>query len=128
MISATMAYAILCVLFFALSQFVAASSPSFERKCLDLQPEQFIIGARRNILQYIPAGTVLTFPDNDATCNRGTQAVSVNICRIALSVQTSEQSSIIVEAWLPEHWTGRFLATGNGGIDGCRCTNDSVRG
>lgn len=24
-----------------------------------------------------------------------------------------------MEAWLPETWTGRFLSTGNGGVDGC---------
>ena len=34
-------------------------------------------------------------------------------------VATSSRSGISMEAWLPEQWTGRFLSTGNGGLDGC---------
>ena len=73
----------------------------------------------RNVLEYVAANTTLTFPDNAASCNRGKQAVAANLCRIALTIQTTGESSIIFEAWLPETWSGRFLATGNGGIDGC---------
>jgi feruloyl esterase len=106
--------------FCALFHVVAAiASLTFEQRCLAFQPEFLITDATRNILEYVPAGTKLSFPDNDATCNRGSQAVSANLCRIALSVKTSNDSSIAFEAWLPENWTGRFLATGNGGIDGC---------
>jgi hypothetical protein len=45
--------------------------------------------------------------------------VFADLCRIALSIPTSNRSSITFEAWLPRNWTGRFLGTGNGGIDGC---------
>jgi feruloyl esterase len=34
-------------------------------------------------------------------------------------VATSDASGITLEAWFPSNWTGRFLATGNGGIGGC---------
>lgn len=103
----------------ALAQ-VGSASKSFEEKCLSFKPENFVKGATRNVLQYVPAGTTLNFPDNDATCNRGSQAVSKDLCRVALEIKTSKQSSIAFEAWLPEDWSGRFLATGNGGIDGCK--------
>jgi feruloyl esterase len=97
----------------------AVASSTLEQRCLAFQPELIVNSATRNILEYVTAGTKIPFPDNDATCNRATQAVSENICRIALSIKTSNDSSIAFEAWLPDNWTGRFLATGNGGIDGC---------
>ncbi|KAF1840637.1 tannase and feruloyl esterase [Cucurbitaria berberidis CBS 394.84] len=97
----------------------AAAATSFESKCLSFRPEKYIDGATRNVRQFVTAGTTLTFPDNDATCNRASQAVSSDMCRIALSIRTSRTSSIAFEAWFPENWSGRFLATGNGGIDGC---------
>lgn len=36
-----------------------------------------------------------------------------------MNVTTSSSSSIILEAWLPSQWNGRFLSTGNGGLNGC---------
>ncbi|XPS75221.1 Feruloyl esterase [Ascochyta lentis] len=103
---------------FLLSTPVLGSS-AFEKKCLAFRPEKFVPGATRNVLEYVTAGTTLRFPDNVAACNRGSQAVAANVCRIALSIKTSGRSNIAFEAWLPEDWSGRFLATGNGGIDGC---------
>lgn len=104
--------------FLLLSALVTASS-SFEEKCLAFRPEEIIPGSTRNVLEYVAANTTLTFPDNAASCNRGKQAVAANLCRMALSIQTTRVSNITFEAWLPEMWSGRFLATGNGGIDGC---------
>lgn len=34
-------------------------------------------------------------------------------------VNTSDSSSMTLEAWLPSNWTGRFLSGGNGGLSGC---------
>ncbi|KAI4960814.1 hypothetical protein J4E86_002439 [Alternaria arbusti] len=109
---------ILLISHFALTGFAAASS-AFEEKCLAFEPERYIRGATRNVLQHVPAGTNLTFPDNDATCGRASQVVSVDLCRMALEIKTTRTSKISFEAWFPEDWSGRFLATGNGGIDGC---------
>ena len=92
---------------------------SFQSKCLAFTPEAYIYNSTRTVLSYIAAGTNLTFPDNDPTCARPSQVVAVNICRVALSIPTSNRSSITFELWLPENWSDRFLATGNGGIDGC---------
>src|SRR5436190_19448868 len=37
-------------------------------------------------------------------------------CRVTVTKQTSPESKVAVEVWLPkEHWNGRFLGTGNGG-------------
>jgi feruloyl esterase len=111
--------AILVSLSLSLLSAPVTGSSTFEEKCLSFEPEKYVPGATRNVLQYVAAGTTLSFPDNVASCSRETQAVAANICRLALSIKTSTKSNITFEAWLPEDWSGRFLATGNGGIDGC---------
>lgn len=98
---------------------LANSGPTFRDKCLTLKPDHYVGNSTLNVLEYITAGTNLTLGDNAVTCNRASQTVSVDICRIALAISTSETSQITFEAWFPEDWSGRFLATGNGGIDGC---------
>ena len=74
-----------------------------------------------NFAHYVPAGTNLTLEqdDNLATCDRPSQVVPVDLCRVAMLVRTSNISNITLEAWLPTNWTGRFLSTGNGGVSGC---------
>ena len=93
---------------------------SFRDRCLSFAPVSYIFNSSLTVLTYVPAGTNLTFPDNDPTCNRSSQVVAVDICRIGLSIPTSSRSSISFELWLPEAWSGRYLTTGNGGIDGCK--------
>lgn len=75
-----------------------------------------------NLAQFVPAGTNLTLPQQGtgaASCGNTAQLVSVDLCRIAANVATSNRSEITLEAWLPSNWTGRFLSTGNGGLAGC---------
>ncbi|OAQ68076.1 feruloyl esterase B precursor [Pochonia chlamydosporia 170] len=92
----------------------------FKNRCLSLEPEKLVDNSQRMRLEYVTNGTTLEFPDNDASCNRATQLVSTNLCRIALYIATSERSGITFELWLPEAWTeARYIATGNGGVDGC---------
>lgn len=93
----------------------------FRERCLSFMPEAYVENSTRQVLEYVPAETNLTFPYNDPTCNRPNQVVSADLCRVALSIPTSKRSSITFELWLPAIWSGRFLATGNGGIDGCAC-------
>ncbi|KAK1621742.1 Tannase/feruloyl esterase [Colletotrichum phormii] len=69
--------------------------------------------------EYLTSGTELDITEADATCGIFTQSVSVNLCRITAQVPTSNRSGFWFEAWLPEDWSGRFLATGNGGLGGC---------
>ncbi|CZT20544.1 related to feruloyl esterase B precursor [Ramularia collo-cygni] len=92
---------------------------SFRSRCLSFAPETHIQHSRRTILEYVTAGTNLTLDDNDSSCKRPSQVVATDICRVALSVATTHRSSITFELWLPDQWSGRFLATGNGGVDGC---------
>lgn len=93
----------------------------FHKKCLSFTPEVHISNSTRQVLDYVPAGTNVSLPYNDPTCELPSQAVSIDLCRIALSIPTSDRSSITFELWLPMQWSGRFLGTGNGGIDGCSC-------
>ncbi len=117
---------VLAVCFFALSvtasappSFFPRHDPSFQTACLNFEPLNYVSNAVVNVHEFVIAGTNLQFPNNDPSCGTSNQTVSVDICRIALNISTSNRSGIIFESWLPRDWTGRFLATGNGGIDGC---------
>jgi len=74
-----------------------------------------------NFAEFVAAGTNISLSqDYDlASCGYKSQVVSVDLCRVAMYVATSERSGITLEAWLPSNWTGRFLSTGNGGVSGC---------
>ncbi|KAI1111729.1 feruloyl esterase B [Nemania sp. NC0429] len=109
----------LCVAHFILAN-AADPRTSFRTKCLSFKPRTHVAGdAVLNHLDYVPAGTTLGLPDTDPSCNRASQAVAVDLCRVTLSVPTSGRSGFHYELWLPEAWNGRTLATGNGGLDGC---------
>jgi feruloyl esterase len=73
--------------------------------------------------EYVRADPNVTvpLPGMDKSCSREQQLFTSNACRIALTIPTSNRSSFIFELFLPDEdaWTGRFMATGNGGIDGC---------
>ncbi|KAI9697495.1 MAG: Tannase and feruloyl esterase [Bogoriella megaspora] len=102
------------------------NNESFEDNCTALGSLQ-LPNATIWFSQYVPAGTNLSFADSDPTCQASGyafQAVSVSLCRIALYVATSNRSGISMETWLPSNWTGRFLSTGNGGLNGCIPYND----
>ncbi|KAH9211422.1 putative feruloyl esterase [Leptodontidium sp. 2 PMI_412] len=75
-----------------------------------------------NFVEYLPAGTNISLSQdyNLASCGYVSQVISVDLCRVAMEVKTSNRSAISLEAWLPgQDWTGRFLSTGNGGLGGC---------
>jgi hypothetical protein len=97
------------------------ASPDFASRCLSFNATQHIANSTLNVRQFVPAHTNLTFPENPSSCNRRSQVVDADICRIALEIATSDRSRITFELWLPDgaDWTGRFLAVGNGGVDGC---------
>ncbi|KHO00735.1 Tannase/feruloyl esterase [Metarhizium album ARSEF 1941] len=92
----------------------------FESRCLSFEPETLVVNSKLMRLAYVAKGTALELADNDASCNRDSQLVAANICRIALYIETSKRSDITFELWLPEAWTeARYISTGNGGVDGC---------
>jgi feruloyl esterase len=98
---------------------IAASASPFANNCQSFEPETLVTNATRAELSYVSSGTNLTFPDNDASCNRASQVVRANLCRIALHINTTSRSSIVLEMWMPEEWNGRLVTVGGGGIDGC---------
>ena len=75
-----------------------------------------IPGAVTHFTQYVPAGTNLLLPDNHPSCGLTSQSVSSDVCRLAMSVPTSNTSEISFEAWFPRDYSGRFLSTGNRGV------------
>ena len=109
--------AAVCTLSAASAQ--AYGNSTFEQACLAFQPQSYVYNSTLRILEYVPSGTNLPLTGNDATCSRANQTAANNLCRVALTVPTSNRSSLIYEQWFPEVYSGRFLATGNGGTDGC---------
>lgn len=97
------------------------SRDSFRERCLALQPARLIRNSTLTRQEFVSADTTLDLSDNVPSCNRRSQLVTVDLCRIALQIPTSKRSSISFELWLPHEWEGnRYLATGNGGVDGCK--------
>ncbi|KAH8667517.1 putative feruloyl esterase [Tricladium varicosporioides] len=89
--------------------------------CKQLGAELAIGNVTVNFAEYISAGTNITLSRdyNLSTCAVSSQVVPVDLCRVAMRVETSNRSELTLEAWLPTNWTGRFLSTGNGGVSGC---------
>lgn len=108
---------------FLLSWRLVVAQLSFEQQCLSLNPDALASGSTLEELEFVQKGRNLTFPDNDPSCNRPSQVIAVDLCRIALSIPTSNRSGFTFELWLPQQWTGRFLGTGNGGLDGCQSSS-----
>ncbi|WPH00514.1 Hypothetical protein R9X50_00334300 [Acrodontium crateriforme] len=99
---------------------IANATRTFRQRCLSFHPESIISNSTLMELEHVPRGKTLYFPDNVASCNRPSQMVTTDLGRIALSIPTSNRSSITFELWLPEHRNGkRYFSTGNGGIEGC---------
>ncbi|KAM0490226.1 hypothetical protein ACHAP8_011763 [Fusarium lateritium] len=66
-------------------------------------------------------GDAIPLPNTVASCGGSTFKVNItsNLCRVVVNVTTSTSSSTRIEAWLPDDWNTRLLATGTGGIGGC---------
>ncbi|KAF2846945.1 tannase and feruloyl esterase [Plenodomus tracheiphilus IPT5] len=92
---------------------------TFDAKCAAIASQLSIEHGLVHFAEFVAAGTNLSLAGNDPTCAQAFVPVTADICRIALSVSTSDRSSFNMEAWLPSNWTGRFLSGGNGGLNGC---------
>ncbi|KAL5364441.1 tannase and feruloyl esterase-domain-containing protein [Aspergillus floccosus] len=98
---------------------IALSAPgSFAQRC-----RSFLAGhltdTQRPTVEFVAAGSNLTLYGTNTSCDHVSISVPVDLCRVSLSVSTSTRSGVDIELWLPSNWTGQFLQTGNGGIDGC---------
>lgn len=80
-----------------------------------------IPGASIDLVEHHEQGDIITLPDVVPSCRGPNLNVTItsDLCRIVMTVPSSNSSSMRVEAWLPDDWNERFLATGNGGIGGC---------
>lgn len=96
----------------------AYDESNFEQSCADLKETYESENVTPLFSEAITAGTDLFIPDLHPSCTNST-TVPVDLCRLGLNVTTSDRSDVIMEVWLPRDWSGRFLSTGNGGINGC---------
>ncbi|KAJ5923402.1 hypothetical protein N7454_008647 [Penicillium verhagenii] len=103
----------------ALGSVASASQDAFQKKCAQFADKINIPNVHVNFAEYIQGGTNLSLVDNPSTCDASYQAVGVDLCRVAMAVNTSSSSQITLEAWFPREYKGRFLSTGNGGLSGC---------
>ncbi|KAJ7249442.1 tannase and feruloyl esterase [Mycena rebaudengoi] len=87
-------------------------------KCLALQQNLRLENTTILNVTYITAPTIVT---TLGSCPGLLSApvTSAPLCRIQFVVNTTSTSAVRAEAWLPDTWFGRFMATGNGGLGGC---------
>jgi feruloyl esterase len=98
---------------------VANNGSDFGSKCSNIASKLAVENGNVYFSEFVAAGTNLSLSDSDPTCGPFSIVVPADICRVALSVATSNRSGLNMEAWLPSNWTGRFLSGGNGGLNGC---------
>jgi hypothetical protein len=117
--------------FLLLETVLAGSIPltDFDASCANLAKNLSISnypGIKVNFAKSVAGGTALDLEADgvDPSCWQFPRGpIPVDLCRISLEVPTSgEGSRIFMEAWLPKDWNGRFLAVGNGGLNGCKGT------
>lgn len=105
----------------ALASLALADQDAFQTKCANFGDQIDIPNVKVNFAEYVAGGTNVSLADNPPSCGYSTQAVSADLCRVAMAVATSNSSEITLEAWFPREYKGRFLSTGNGGVSGCKC-------
>ena len=110
----------------ALGSVALASQDGFDTKCAQFADRINLPNVKVNFAEFIQGGTNLSLVDNPPSCGASYQAVSVDLCRVAMAVNTSDSSQITLEAWFPRDYKGRFLSTGNGGLSGCECQMSSA--
>lgn len=106
-------------------QTVLAAQDTFQSQCQQFPSKIHLQDVTVNFAQYIPAGTNLSLADAPPSCGEAYQAVSADVCRVAMAVATSNSSEITLEAWFPRDYNGRFVSTGNGGLSGCKGKSQS---
>ncbi|KAF1976119.1 tannase and feruloyl esterase [Bimuria novae-zelandiae CBS 107.79] len=108
---------------------LSATTPSFQTQCLSFAPP-VLPNTTLRLQEHIPPNTTLPLHGTDPTCARPTQFLSIETCRIALTLHTSPRSSVIVDIFLPHPsaWRGRTLTTDTDGIDGCIKYEDMAYG
>ena len=92
------------------------------RSSVELLSAQLDASTVVNSALYYPVGAEISIATKDPTCVPFDDLERISefeFCRIQMTTESSSSSSFNTEIWLPSNWTGRFLVTGNGGIEGC---------
>jgi feruloyl esterase len=98
-----------CLVLGAAASAAAQTAPILERCTVErYQPVTFERTTVRDV-SVVPAGTFR------ATAGAPPLANVPAFCRVQASVQTSTDSMVTFEVWIPERWNGKFVVTGNGG-------------
>ncbi|KIJ49214.1 hypothetical protein M422DRAFT_28181 [Sphaerobolus stellatus SS14] len=101
--------------FFGASTISAQSFIGSQDRCLALKNTLSVENTTILDVQHIVAGSKIPTP---GSC-QSAATVSADVCRIYAVTNTTSQSAVHFEMWLPDQWYGRFLAVGNGGLAGC---------
>jgi feruloyl esterase len=97
-----------------LSRFSTAQALG-ESACLALNQSLQLPNTTLLNVSYVPANTTI---ETAGSCQSTALSTSA-MCRLYFVTQTSNDSAIHAEMWLPDDHNGRFLALGNGGLGGC---------
>ncbi|KAH8205752.1 hypothetical protein TruAng_000028 [Truncatella angustata] len=97
----------------------AQLNDSFVDACSQLPNIINIDNVYVNFTEYIAANNSISLNGVPAVCAKTAQQVATDLCRVYMTVATSNRSGLRLEAWLPRDYNGRFLSTGNGGLGGC---------
>lgn len=115
-----LAVATLCVASIMSSQPPSYSSPLGQQACNNFAASFSAANTSIILVEYHQNGSQFPTVGQVASCGGPYKAnVTNNLCRIVTNTSTSPTSSVQLEAWLPDEWNHRLLATGNGGEGGC---------
>ena len=103
-------------LLLAILSCLAAAQSTFDA-CTNLMTTLSLENTTILIAERLTEGQTISPP---ASCQLSEIIVSTNACRIYAVVNTTAESAVHFEMWLPDVWFGRFLAVGNGGLAGCK--------
>lgn len=92
---------------------------AFESQCESFADRIDLDNVTVDFVHYVAAGTKMSLRDIPAACGAPYQVAAADMCRVNMMVTTSNSSEIMLEAWFPRNYKGRFLSTGNGGLAGC---------
>ncbi|GIC88918.1 putative feruloyl esterase [Aspergillus udagawae] len=106
----------------------AGNSASFESRCQQFHKKIHLDNVHVHSTTYVPIGSNISMAYNPPICGGASSSSisKIEFCQVALNVTTSSKSQFFMEAWLPSNYTGRFLSTGNGGLNGCVDYRDMV--
>ncbi|CAK3984478.1 feruloyl esterase B-2 [Lecanosticta acicola] len=113
----------------ATSNSTAATASSCSSLCSSLTFPSDLDASPISCTPYAANSTItVTGGQADVSC-ASTLTPDIDLCRVVLSVTTSQESEVYIEVWLPDGestWNGRTMSTDNSGVNGCVDFDDMV--